>query len=194
MLDNKTIGCRLKIARESLNKTQAEFVEGLKVDQSALSKAERGIEGLGPEKIRTLVEANGINPDFITSGKGDILLNPKQPIIADASKQYFTADQLFAMYLKAMERQDKIMDAQTVLLESIRKEMAKENTLAGMKANLDRTMAASLTAVQNQDEGMAEIRNLFLQTRVQKKPPSGGSGKGQDRIDEGSENTGKTPA
>lgn len=42
----------------------------------------------------------------------------------------FTADQLFAMYMKSAERQDRIMEAQTVLLTNIQNKMAQEKTQA----------------------------------------------------------------
>lgn len=136
-----------------------------------------------------------VNPDWILTGNGQMLKRgPAALDIQPHDNERFTADQLFHMYMKAMERQDGIMETQMVLLSDIKKEMAKETTLAGMEANLKRTMAAALTVSKGQEDGMKEIRDLFLQVRAQKKAPSRGAGKGRGRIDGGFEKTGKRPA
>jgi hypothetical protein len=107
----------------------------------------------------------------------------------------FTADQLFHMYMKAMERQDGLMNAQTTILKSIEDKMAKETTLAALEANyLKRTLAAALVVAKGQEDGMKELRGLLLQSPVRQKVPSRGGGKERDRIDGGLEKKGKTPA
>lgn len=123
---------------------------------------------------------------------GDILKN-STPRSLTVGKEAFTADQLFHMYMKAMERQDKIMDAQTVILNRIDGEMARETTLARMDANLKRTLAAALTVAKDQEDLMKQLRAL-LPIPAQRKAPSAGVGKEKDQIDVGLDKTGKHPA
>jgi transcriptional regulator with XRE-family HTH domain len=80
LLDNKSIGERLKTARESLKLSRTVFANKGGIDQSQYSKAERGIEGLGPEKLNELMLAHGLNPDYIATGKGEILLSNEREV------------------------------------------------------------------------------------------------------------------
>ena len=61
---------------------------------------------------------------------------------------YFTADQLFRMYMKAMERQDIIMDAQTIILRSIESKMATEATQTVIAGKVDSVIASLNDAKQ----------------------------------------------
>ena len=60
---------------------------------------------------------------------------------AQDQSQHFTADQLFHMYMKAMERQDGIIATQTAILKNIENKMALEislqETLAGVETIVD---------------------------------------------------------
>lgn len=63
-------------------------------------------------------------------------------------RQHFTADQLFHMYMKAMERQDRLMETQNEILNDIRKKMAQESTQAKMIDDF-KEMKATLSDVWN---------------------------------------------
>lgn len=70
----------MKTAREVIDLGSTEFAKKGSIDQSQYSKAERGIEGLGPEKMTQLLQAHGINPDYIATGKGEILLTDEKMV------------------------------------------------------------------------------------------------------------------
>jgi hypothetical protein len=85
------------------------------VDISQYGRAERGIEGLGREKIMALAEKHGLNVDFISTGKGQILKGQEEKKDAPASgvqppAAHYTPDQLFAMFLHVTEAQTAILD------------------------------------------------------------------------------------
>ena len=63
----------MREARKATGLKSYQFAEKAGIDSSQYSKAERGIEGLGSEKIKQIVKAHGINMDFLSTGKGEIL-------------------------------------------------------------------------------------------------------------------------
>src|SRR6185312_13309455 len=126
MADNKTIGERIKKARDAIGLSLAEFAGPVKIDTSRFSKIERGIEGIGLPQIIALAEKHRINIMFLVTGQGEILQNgpdnhgPTDP----KSHLDFSAQQLFHMYLKTAERQDVIIEGQTAILKNIESKMA----------------------------------------------------------------------
>ncbi len=64
---------RLKNIRENLGVDQKQFASVLDMQQGSLSDVERGRIGVSPKVLKKL-EALGINPDYILSGKGPMCL------------------------------------------------------------------------------------------------------------------------
>src|ERR1700722_19489359 len=73
MMDIKQLGERLKIAREKLGINPRQFSMKAKVDPSQYNKTEAGNKGLGNKKIMDICSTWNINPDWLFTGKGDIL-------------------------------------------------------------------------------------------------------------------------
>lgn len=99
---------------------------------------------------------------------------------------HFTPDQLFAMYMSSVERQDRLMEAQTAILKSIENTMARADAQTTMNEKLEEISASladskevDLLAAKHQEEKFAEIANLLLQGLSSKKHPSLGAGKRQ---------------
>lgn len=154
-------------------------------------KWEKGTKPSDPNEYRRLI-------DWL-EGKLEAIPNaaegrePTAMQILDRLTQAF-ADQAKALSDQAegFKSQAAAFKAQGELMGIIRNEMARESTLARMEPNLKRTLAASLTAVKNQEDAMKELRNLL--PPAQKKGLSRDGGKGQDQIGGGSEKKGMTPA
>lgn len=104
---------------------------------------------------------------------------------------YFTADQLFHMYMKAMERQDGIMESQLTLLRSIEGKMAREETQARIEASSIESLAGILSMSQRQKQAIAEFRKDFEELRSQDSQPRG-SGRKSRESDGAGEKRGKT--
>ncbi len=66
---NMEIGERLKVIRQNLAKSQAEFAEILNVSDEHYRKLECGSTGLTIEKVRTLYEKLNIDPSWLLVGK-----------------------------------------------------------------------------------------------------------------------------
>lgn len=70
MIDNKTIGERLKTVRTLINVNPSRFASDAGVDISQYAKAEKGAKGLGNSKLMDLCSTWGINMDYLLTGKG----------------------------------------------------------------------------------------------------------------------------
>lgn len=66
---NVEIGARLRIIRENLGKSQAEFAEILDVTDDHYRKIENGSTGLTLEKVRVLYEKLNIDPTYLLAGE-----------------------------------------------------------------------------------------------------------------------------
>lgn len=66
---NVEIGARLKVIRENLGKSQAEFAEILDVSDEHYRKLESGSTGLTIDKVRILYERLNIDPTYLLTGK-----------------------------------------------------------------------------------------------------------------------------
>lgn len=66
---NIEIGSRLRIIRENLGKSQAEFAEILDISDEHYRKLESGSTGLTIEKVRILYEKLNIDPAYLLCGK-----------------------------------------------------------------------------------------------------------------------------
>lgn len=66
---NVEIGSRLRVIRENLGKSQAEFAEILDISDEHYRKLESGSTGLTIEKVRILYEKLNIDPAYLLSGK-----------------------------------------------------------------------------------------------------------------------------
>jgi transcriptional regulator with XRE-family HTH domain len=180
VLDKKAIGNRLKEAREAKGLNKSSFAEQAGIDISQYSKAERGIEGLGPDKLKLLVNKHGINADYLVTGKGEILQNnlPTKEEFQLQSPVHFTADQLFAMYMKSVERQDKLLEAQVGILKSIESKMAQESTQAivnkkvsALDDKLNEALAGIDTIVDQADEILQKFRPLSSEAGIERRSP-----------------------
>lgn len=99
----------------------------------------------------------------------------KQPIPSDTSEatpQYFTADQLFAMFLE-------VSKAQTAILHDIKKEMAREGTQATIANKLDNVLSrldhqdqVEILGAMHRQTGFDEIKALLAGVRAQQTEPS----------------------
>lgn len=85
MVDNKTIGERLKHVRELINVNPSQFAKQAGVDISQYNKAEKGEKGLGSKKFLDLCSKWNLNPDYILTGKGSMFADTLQ----DSGRQSF---------------------------------------------------------------------------------------------------------
>ena len=65
---NIEIGGRLRVIRENLGKSQAEFAELLDISDEHYRKLENGSTGLTIEKVRLLYEKLNIDPTYLLIG------------------------------------------------------------------------------------------------------------------------------
>jgi len=175
-LNKNDIRKRLIEARQSLpgEVNPRQFaLKAESVDTSQYAKYEKG-GPLGFDKIVELCSSWGINTDWLQTGKGEIFLSSQNKLKEEASKsgQHFTPDQLFQMYMKAMERQDKIMEAQTVILTNIESKMARGDALADVAKNLQRVLGGLETVADKQTDAIKEFRADLKEIKSQKKVPS----------------------
>lgn len=66
---NVEIGSRLRVIRENLGRSQAEFAELLDISDEHYRKLESGSAGLTIEKVRILYEKLNIDPSYLLVGK-----------------------------------------------------------------------------------------------------------------------------
>lgn len=66
---NVEIGGRLRVIRENLGKSQAEFAEILDISDEHYRKLESGNTGLTIEKVRILYERLNIDPTYLLVGR-----------------------------------------------------------------------------------------------------------------------------
>lgn len=66
---NIEIGERLKVIRQNLGKSQAEFAEIMNVSDEHYRKLESGSTGLTIDKIRLLYEKLSVDPSWLLVGK-----------------------------------------------------------------------------------------------------------------------------
>lgn len=65
-----TVGERLKYLRETLGFNQVEFSERIQMEQSYLSKLEKGHKGLGKRLLKDMVATFGFNGNWLMTGEG----------------------------------------------------------------------------------------------------------------------------
>lgn len=66
---NVEIGSRLRLIRENLGRSQAEFSEILEIGDDHYRKLESGSTGLTIEKVRILYEKLNIDPTYLLTGE-----------------------------------------------------------------------------------------------------------------------------
>lgn len=66
---NVEIGSRLRLIRENLGKSQAEFSEILEIGDDHYRKLESGSTGLTIENVRILYEKLNIDPTYLLTGE-----------------------------------------------------------------------------------------------------------------------------
>ena len=71
MESKKTIGQRIRELRKEMKMKQADFVSGLSISRSYLSKIESGDEKPGRELLIRMCSEFGLSLDWLTSGIGD---------------------------------------------------------------------------------------------------------------------------
>ncbi|WP_428668042.1 XRE family transcriptional regulator [Runella sp.] len=69
-----TVGERLKHLRETLGFNQVEFAERIEMEQSYLSKLEKGHKGLGKRLLKDMISTFGFNGDWLMTGEGEMFL------------------------------------------------------------------------------------------------------------------------
>lgn len=69
-----TLGERLKSARKALNMTQETFCAPLGVNKAAISKIEKGENGLTPSLAKLISREYHISEDWLRSGEGEMFV------------------------------------------------------------------------------------------------------------------------
>ncbi|WP_239648259.1 helix-turn-helix domain-containing protein [Komagataeibacter europaeus] len=72
MESKKPIGQRIRELRKEMQMKQADFVSGLSISRSYLSKIENGDEQPGRELLIRMCNEFGLSLDWLTSGVGDM--------------------------------------------------------------------------------------------------------------------------
>lgn len=76
-LQMNTVGERLKYLRETLGLSQVEFAERVEMEQSYLSKLEKGHKGLGKRLLKIMSSTFGFNENWLLTGEGEMFPEKK---------------------------------------------------------------------------------------------------------------------
>ena len=142
MLDNKLLGERFKTARQRIGLKARPFAIKGGIDISQYSKIERGEAGLSREKISEVAKIHGINMDFITTGKGPILIGEEE--VFEKTKVEPTMKEILMVLAKGFT-------AQAETLKSIESKMARQDSQANIEANLGLVLETLRTVAVRQE-------------------------------------------
>lgn len=154
----------IRIIRKLYQDTQAEFAKRFTGVTLGMQKSyETG--GTTPSLLylQELSELGGVTIDQLQKAqlsKSDIKLPGKDNKVN--SSQYFTADQLFAMFLEVSSKQ-------TSILQSIESKMAQENTLKEVAKDVTRVFGGLEALAAGQTPVMREILSGLEELKVQRK-------------------------
>jgi len=199
LLDNKQIGNNLKLAREKIGANKRQFATVAGVDVSQYGRVERGDEGFGREKLIQIAERHGLNMEFLSTGKGPIFVETDiaYRTIAPISTQVLTSEQVFSILATGYQTSLEIMKAQTAILETIKKEMARADGQAeidkGVKdiaINLN-VAQADIEKISLVQDRMEKVLDYLAEITAGKTPPSKGLGKQKHEIDGDGKKPGK---
>lgn len=70
-----TINNRMRAVRKKLAMTQTEFAEHLGISFAAVSVAERGLNGVSEQNIRSIVREFHVNEDWLRTGDGEMFVS-----------------------------------------------------------------------------------------------------------------------
>lgn len=141
-------GIAVKKKREKAGMTWEELGTLLKLDPVFIQCTERGLMDVGGPEIKPIWDWAGINPQekpesISYSGRISVDAdNPKPERFA--ADRYFTADQIFAMFLE-------VSKAQTTILGRIENKMAQESTQAKMKEDVTLVLETLRTVAARQE-------------------------------------------
>lgn len=79
---------RLKAARKELRLTQREFGARVGVQDTAISKLEKGENGLTDQMVIAVCREYGINETWLRTGDGEMFVVSENALIAQLSEQY----------------------------------------------------------------------------------------------------------
>lgn len=211
MLDKKEIGKNLERARLKVGLSKGRFAKIAGVDASQYGRVERGEEGLGRENLLSIAEKHGVNVDFLSTGKGPVLIKDVNKSITDAGPEVIpvipelTQAQVISILAGALKDQADAFKAQAELMKSIESKMAREDTQAkieekikevfeatvGSNSNLTYVLAAVKKISIRQDSAMKEIHEGLLSIQSDKTDLSQDEGSRSDRNGVDGEKRGK---
>lgn len=97
-----TQGERVREIRKSLKLTLEKFGEKLGVGKTAISKIEKGENGLTDQMARAICREYNVNYDYLMDGEGEMFDNLPQTVLEELCKQYDLDDldrKLIDLYL-----------------------------------------------------------------------------------------------
>lgn len=120
---------RVKIIRQSLNKTQAEFAKMLGVGQSTLAMMEVSKRPISERHIKTICSICSINEEWLRSGEGEMLAETNDSVLAELAAEYNLEGEQLAMMrgflMLTSEQRNAIVEAAIVIAEANKKAAAE---------------------------------------------------------------------
>lgn len=132
---------RVKVIRQSLNKTQAEFAKMLGVGQSTLAMMEVSKRPISERHIKTICSICNINEEWLRTGEGEMLAESNDTVLAELAAEYRLEGERYNLIRNFLmltdEQQEAIARAMLIVAEANKKAAAeaaqKEATAAAEK-------------------------------------------------------------
>lgn len=162
-----TIGQRIKLLIFTLKHNNRSFGQKISFSDVAIGKVVRELNGPSLDMLHAIYKAfPNVNPKWVEHEEGDMFLTPgpeapvkSKPKEQDYLQKYLT--ELEAKFSQAFERQERIIEQQKFLIESMQSQMQfmQANQLPGKQLVNEKEAAGNMVVMWKKDLSVNSLVN-----------------------------------